>query len=752
MALHLSSLASGTLPKKPVHRAILPTAHLQCEELEKRIVQDASMHGRIIPDGLLDTALVREWDAGHVASNAAAQTVRSIQSGIAQITMELNSDQLAVTHANDGLAVANQTLTVQLDGQKIELADLEKQAALSAVTAQPRILDLQGEQEASGESVKMILEKGFLVRATVTPNALRFGIIAAQYDSSTGEMIDSTFTLAMVGNGGILFCVYQDIQGSQMQGGTTADGVLKTGVPQVIEASFDPKTQEITLRVDGVTIPLSRDYTGKVTHFKGGHTPVHVGWLPKENGRKVGLFPGRIEGAILSDLQPQSAAAVPAIAPATIQAKKREMSSTQAKIDVLNGKIVTAEREIKELTGKLTATNGKTRETEAALAAAKTVVSTCTAKRDALLTVFASATAEVAEDQRGLRALQNDLTTASLLETNARLSAEAKDLAMTDFLAGHTQATVVRTQDVMREKAPSPSYAPVREGFVDVQTSVTVTKTGDTLELRTKYFDGKQSFRLGDTVITPEKGDHVMTIPLWAAPEEIRSNPEAIQTMIDRQMTWNSVSAPATASGDIFKPSSLGTWTVEVLSANGTSTRLSPQTLTPNIAGIAGLRGSAPDGMTGKELIGAAPRIVCRPVGDSDEVRFELENMPAGYTLQIEQGKPWEGHRIIYKRPITPGNFSRVVNTEGRFLHWTILGPSGEFIDDRVFDPYREVAWPLPMIQLPVTKDLPLMVGVNETDAPLSIAADTDPLSKGALLVRPTAGKDVRLSLDRKSV
>ncbi len=913
MARNISSL-SGT---QPLHRETFSHARLRIEELEPRIVQDAALHGRMIPDGLVDHSIVREWNAEHVALNTAAVTVQAIQSDVARFTTEqisLGNDRTELQQQASQLQKELQVLTTQLENQQKELADLEKQRDLSLAPAAPRTLALQGEQEAQGAQTKPILQNGFLLRATVKPDALRFGFIIAQYDSSTGEMIDSTFTLAMLNGGGILFCVYGDAKASlsQTQGGVTAEGVLRAGVSQVVEASFDPKTQMISLSVDGKAVALNDDYKGKVSAFQGGHTPVHVGHLLKEGGRRVGVFPGTITDATMSEQHAPVAPATPTISleqeqyrvngavetpaalvtpllqdgfvlrarvtPAAyrsgIIAAQYDNSTevvdfTMALSMTKNGGVefyvyqdtqkkviqggVTADRTLiigksqeveasfdpktqemkvrvdgKELpleiyaSGKVTSFKGGTTPMQVGSVRAegggrkgvfdgqidKVFLSslhppkapavspeTITAKQReiaTLKTAIGVKTAELRTTENGIAQTSVGLTAAAqkVKDAEATLSAakrithdeqikmEALDGALSLFLQSYQEVLAThsltlppssasadfgragRAGSPDRETAPLPASAPTREGYVIARTEVTVTQSGDSLELRTKFFDGTQSFRLGSTVITPQKGDAVLTIPLFAVPEEMRGNLDAIQNVIDRQMVWNKVVASATNSRDVFKPSSLGNWTVDIGPPGDSTTRLSSQNLTPDIAGIAGLAmnpsesqrasgswltGIAPDGTTGKELTSAAPRIVSRPVGD--DYNIQLENMPAGYTLQIERGKPWEYHQTIYKQTITPGSFSRTVENQGRFLHWTILGPSGEFIDDRVFDPSSPVAWPLPMITLPVTRDLPLMVGVNDTNAPLAIGgAGTDALPAGGLLVRPTAGKDVHLS------
>lgn len=377
----------------------------------------------------------------------------------------------------------------------------------------------------------------------------------------------------------------------------------------------------------------------------------------------------------------------------------------------------------------------------------------------ALQTQLAAASANVAalrtEVQKERDAL--DAAMAQEIRDGGLLDRTRHDLLLAGEQMQKEAADVEAAQTVIADllqktmpQAPALPAAAVRESTVAARSSVAVTRNGDWLELRTRHFNGDQVFRLGDTVITPSKGNSVMTIPHWAAPEAIRWNLEAIQSEIDRQMVWNQVTAPAAASRDVFKTSSLGRWTVEIGAPDGTTTRVSPDQLISDIGGIPGLTGSAPEGRTGRELVGASPRIVSRPMGE--EVSIQIENMPAGYTLQIERGKPWEYHQTIFKKVITPGSFAVAVDNQGRFLHWTILGPTGEFVDDRVFDPYREVAWPLPMIPSPFppgTKDLPLAVAMNTTDGPLAIASlsdGTDPLPAGSLLVRPTAGRDVRLA------
>ncbi|MBI1934665.1 hypothetical protein HYS30_03290, partial [Candidatus Peregrinibacteria bacterium] len=74
-------------------------------------------------------------------------------------------------------------------------------------------------------------------------------------------------------------------------------------------ASFDPKTQEMKVLVDGKDMPLDVYYTGTVSKFEGGRIPMRVGGIPSDQGGYRLTFNGQIAGVTLRGLHPQAVSA-----------------------------------------------------------------------------------------------------------------------------------------------------------------------------------------------------------------------------------------------------------------------------------------------------------------------------------------------------------------------------------------------------------------------------------------------------------
>lgn len=403
--------------------------------------------------------------------------------------------------------------------------------------------------------------------------------------------------------------------------------------------------------------------------------------------------------------------------------------------------------------------------------------STSTAAIDAAL-------ARIAGDKTALTTQQSDLVTAQTKAKNEALTLQTLDKSVDDLIAmfqkeaeAKTQAalltakaaadkavadaaaqaaaakatsdaaalkTVTITPDI--PSTPAPEIIPaakIQESFVSVRTSVTVTADNDQLYLNTRYFDGRMSFAIGSTVITPEQGDHVLAIPRYAIPENLRGDLAAIQTIINRQMQEVKMPVGASSTADVFAPSVLGSWTVETVRSDGTVTPLTKKDVQANITGISGLTGIAPDGVQGKTIGKITPRIAVTPDGDARVYRVSLSNFPTGYVLEnTSYGKE------PVRQPIAAG--ASTITLPGDSIDWKIRTAAGVYVtgDAPGGQPTMQDMPSIAFTPASATPDLPLIVAVNQNDTAtrLSSTSDTTPLAGHALLVHPTTGKDIRLS------
>ncbi len=317
-------------------------------------------------------------------------------------------------------------------------------------------------------------------------------------------------------------------------------------------------------------------------------------------------------------------------------------------------------------------------------------------------------------------------------------------------------------QMLTAQEAAKAAAAPrIRESTILSRPSVDVIKNGDWLDLRTTGFDGKQSLSFGSARITPEAGDHIITIPGFYAPEALRDNIPELQTMLNQQtnrMPWVEVPAPATAAADLFSPSVLGTWRAEIVAADGSASPIPLTQPTANALGTTGLTGVTPDGETGRELTAATPLMtITRPTAQT--IRMQMENMPAGYTIDVSR---WfqTGGKIAYKTATTTGattfsmDLPRDVQQDQKGYFWILNRPDGTTVRDGSLLMNQEMT-PLMLTAithpLPAgTRDLPLSIVSNGNTAATPVAADQSggirPLAPGSLLVHPMKGKDIRLT------
>ncbi|MSR87325.1 hypothetical protein EXS70_04115 [Candidatus Peribacteria bacterium] len=369
-----------------------------------------------------------------------------------------------------------------------------------------------------------------------------------------------------------------------------------------------------------------------------------------------------------------------------------------------------------------------------------------TTTRSAFDAVFA----EIAEDQLMIASTETDM-----LFAKEQVTQTAKDLETMQKIVSDLIQLILITQ----KEAPAASpvrIAPVLSSLMMVHPLIEVTKNGDWLDIHTKYFNGAQTLPFGSITITPQEGDHMLTIPGAYAPDEIRDNIPAIQDRLNRQvaqMPWRNVAAPASNAGDLFMPSVLGTWKAETVASNGQLTPVSLSEPAHNVGGVTGLTGITPDGSEGRELVGATPILSTRQISN-DEIRIQIDNMPEGYTLRIDRWFREGGRKAVFVEPITPGSYFANISTaqEQNGFYYTIISNNtivryGKFTTGQMI-------LPLAMTEIPSalpagTRDRPLSILANESDTPISLpmtGGSTRSLESGSVLVHPTAGKDVRLS------
>ncbi len=352
------------------------------------------------------------------------------------------------------------------------------------------------------------------------------------------------------------------------------------------------------------------------------------------------------------------------------------------------------------------------------------------ASRAAYDAVFAA----FSETENLLEERQEELGTVWQTLQNETLLVDALDAEV----EGLVEMFLAKQQELLSPQAPLVPQATVKESFVRMSMGVEITGDMDWLYLRTKYFSGTASFTLGSATITPEAGDRVIKVPRWVVPETIRGDLPAIQTIVNRQMQSWDMPAAMTATGDLFSHSVIGTWSAEVVTTGGNATPLSFSQLAP----IGTLSGVSPDGTQGKEIPRITPRVEIYPDGDTQKQRFTLRNFAEGYVL--EYIRPWKNPVTL---DIAAGTSVMEIPLDAR--DWNIRTKAGAYV---MGDTYTGQPSAFNLSQIAYappagTRDLPLSVAVNRSDAPAALegTGNAAPLAGQTLLVHPTTDKDVRV-------
>ncbi len=427
----------------------------------------------------------------------------------------------------------------------------------------------------------------------------------------------------------------------------------------------------------------------------------------------------------------------------------RALTGLTATLDGRNGDLGRAQSRLAEILRLLEDLQSRLGEAQSTETGLTQVISNLRAIIDAERSAFDGALAEIGREQGWISTKED-----ALFSTELQAQKETEDVeAMQKIVADLIQLMLIEQQAANAACNPR-----VHESTILSRPSVEVIKNGDWLDLHTSGFDGKQSFTFGNARITPEVGNHIITIPGFYAPETLRDNIPELQTMLNHQtnaMPWVEVPAPATAAADLFSPSVLGTWRADIIAADGTASPVSLTQPTTNALGTTGLTGVMPDGAAGRELTAATPLMtITRPTAQT--IRMQIENMPAGCTIDVSR---WfqTGGKTAYKTATTSaGTFSMDLDRNAqdgqKGYFWVLSRPDGSTVRDGSLLMNQEMT-PLMLtaITTPLpagTHDLPLSIVSNGNSAATALdqSGGIRPVAPGSLLVHPMKGKDVRLS------